>query len=33
MDKGDLICLLCDIKYQIVCDCYLKVLHATILFS
>jgi len=24
MDMGGLICLLCDIKYQIVCDCYLR---------
>ena len=33
MDMGDLICLLYDIKHQIVCDCHLNILCATIVFS
>jgi len=27
-----LVCLICDIKYQFLRDCYLKLLYATILF-
>jgi len=32
LDMGGLVCLLCDIKYQYVCECYLKVLYATVFF-
>lgn len=32
MNIGGLICLLCDIKYQFVCECYLKVLYIDVLF-
>jgi len=33
LDIDGLICLICEIKYQLVCDCYLKVLYTTVLFS
>ena len=32
INMGELKCLLCDGRYQIVCDCYLKVSHVTVLF-
>jgi len=32
LDLDVLVCLRCYTKYQIMCECYLKVLYATVLF-